>query len=337
MARFSSIRLVLVLLAGASALGAPAPSAAESPTPAAACQVRGRAQLPLNTLIRDGQGRALARFSGGASALQVNELPSDPHGKARVETGLGTGSFRVRGFVDASALPLYTASNVPVSAGHLWIGAHRAVTLLSASGGKLRVEKKLSAPLLQTFTGSAACSAFSLDPGTAPGFSPPGDARAYALKRESLDIYDDAAGTLIASLTRSPYTDAVLFFSSERKGAWVHIEYHGEVVVDAWAKADELTMLPRGETMDQLAPSTLQRSAPQMSFQGTPKLVTTKKEVPLRLAAKDGEPTIGVIEPDTETLVLDQVAGWANVMPKSLHVVPPDNAQFWVKSSDLGL
>jgi hypothetical protein len=142
---------------------------------------------------------------------------------------------------------------------------------------------------------------------------------------------------VIASLMRSPYTDAVLFFSSERKGDWVHLEYHGEIIIDAWAKAAELTMLPRGETMDQLARSTLQRSSPQMSFQGTPKVVTSKKEVPLRLAAKDAEPTIGVIEPDTQTLVLDQVAGWANVMPKSLHVVPPDNAQFWVKSSDLGL
>jgi hypothetical protein len=196
----------------------------------------------------------------------------------------------------------------------------------------------VTTPLQQTFTASAPCGSFSLDPGTAPGFTPPGDARGYVLKRDSLDVYDDASSaTVVATLQRSPYADGVLFFSTERKGNWVHVEYHGDVIVDAWAKASELSALPRGETMDQLAPSTHQLSAPQMAFQGQPKLVTTKKEVPLRLNAKDNEPTIGIIEPDTETYVLDQVAGWANVMPKSLHVVPPADRQFWVKSSDLGL
>ncbi|HEY2405323.1 MAG TPA: hypothetical protein VGI10_04945 [Polyangiaceae bacterium] len=315
-----------------------ASSSSAEPPAAAQCQVHGTAQPAVNTVISDAQGRALARFSGGDTALQVSEFPRDPHGKARIETGTGTGSFRVRGFVDAGSLPLYTAASVPVSAGHVWIAPHRRVNLLNASGDKLRVEKKVTTPLQQTFTGSAPCGSFSLDPGTAAGFSPPGDARGYELKRDSLDLYDDAeSGTLIATLVRSPATEAVLFFSTERKGAWVHIEYQGEVIVDAWAKAADLAMLPRGETIDQLAPSILQHTRPQMAFQGQPQLVKTHKEVALRLAAKDGEPMIGVIEPDTETYVLDRVAGWANVMPKSLNVVPPTDGQFWVKSADLGL
>lgn len=332
-----ALRLALATTGAAGGLAVSQPSRADSTSPVQ-CQVRGRAQLPINTVITDGQGKPVARFSGGESTLQVNEFPSDPHGKARVETGYGTGSFRVRGSIEASALPLYTANSVPISAGHVWIAAHRPVTLLNATGGKLRVEKKVTTPLAQTFIGSAPCSSFSLDAGTAAGFSPPGEARGYVLKRESLDVYEDpASGNVVATLRRSPYADGVLFFSTERKGAWVHIEYHGEVVVDGWAKAAELSVLPRGETMDQLAPGAIQRSPPQMTFQGTPKLVTTRKEVPLRLHAKDSEATIGVIEPETETYVLDQVAGWANVMPKSLHVVPPENAQFWVKSADLGL
>jgi hypothetical protein len=69
----------------------------------------------------------------------------------------------------------------------------------------------------------------------------------------------------------------------------------------------------------------------------TPRMVKTTRELPLRVAARDADPPIGVIEPETEVFVMDTVAGWANVLPKSLHVLPVDNLSFWVKSSDLGL
>jgi hypothetical protein len=35
--------------------------------------------------------------------------------------------------------------------------------------------------------------------------------------------------------------------------------------------------------------------------------------------------------------VMDTVAGWAKVLPKSLHVLPAGEQSFWVKSADLGL
>jgi hypothetical protein len=35
--------------------------------------------------------------------------------------------------------------------------------------------------------------------------------------------------------------------------------------------------------------------------------------------------------------VLDLVAGWASVMPKTLNVVPGPDGQFWVKAADLGI
>jgi hypothetical protein len=31
------------------------------------------------------------------------------------------------------------------------------------------------------------------------------------------------------------------------------------------------------------------------------------------------------------------VAGWANVLPQSLHILPADNSSFWVKTADLGI
>lgn len=317
-----------------SALAEPSPS----PAPTAQCSLRGQPVMPIDAPILDVAGHPIARFSGAPTPLVASNFSADPQGKVPIETGFGAGSFRIRGFIDPSLLPLYTASNVAVYSGHVWIAANRAVTLLGSGAGRLRVEKKLSAPIQQSFKGTASCGALSLEAGVASGFTPAGDARAYVLKQDSLDLFaDPSADSPILTLHRSPHADGVLFFSTERKGGFVRLGYHGEIVIDAWAKAEAISALPPGETMDQLAPATSQRSTPQMALQGQPKVVRPAKEIPLHRAAKDADVAIGVIEAGAETYVLDQVAGWASVLPKSLAVLPAAGGQFWAKSSDLGL
>jgi hypothetical protein len=317
-----------------NALAQPGPPQA----PTTQCTLRGESVMPVNVAIVDLRGQPIARFSGAPTPLVVSDFPSDSQGKLRVETGFGAGFFRIRGFVDPGQLSLFTATNVTVTPGHIWIASNRAVTLVGALAGRLRVEKRLSTPLQQTFRGAGACSAFSLEEGTPAGFTPAGDARGYALRRDSLDLYADASTEHpITTLRRSPSVDAVLFFSNEQQAGFVHLEYHGEVLIDGWAKASALSALPAGEILDQLAPGTGRHSTPQMAFQNQPKLVRPSRDVPLRRAAKESEPTIGVIEPGAETYVLDQVAGWASVLPKSMNVLPATDGQFWAKSSDLGL
>ena len=127
------------------------------------------------------------------------------------------------------------------------------------------------------------------------------------------------------------------FFSTEQRGGYVHVQYQGDVNVNAWAKASDLTPLPRGETSDLPPGSYNMSSPPQLQLPQTPRTVKTTRELPLRLAAKDAEPPVGVIETDTEVYVMDTVAGWASVLPKSLHVLPVGTDSFWVKSPDLGL
>jgi hypothetical protein len=76
---------------------------------------------------------------------------------------------------------------------------------------------------------------------------------------------------------------------------------------------------------------------PELQLPQPPRTVKTTRDVPLRLAAKDAEAPVGVIEAETEVYVMDSMAGWANVLPKSLHVLPAGEQSFWVKSADLGL
>jgi hypothetical protein len=301
------------------------------------CTLRGVSQLPTNTAIYAADGKAIARFSGSDSPLSAGA--PDAQGRAAVETGTGSGAFRIKGLIEASKIPVFTSQSLPVVAGHVWIGAYRRVSMIASAPGRLKVQKILSYPLAQTLNAWGPCSAFTLMPGTPPGWSYAGDARGYVLKQGTLELFDNAGpnNLLIHTLFKAPEAEGVLFYSSEQRGNWIHIEHRGEIVVDAWARLSELKALPRGETMDQLAMPTTVRNPARMAVQGQPRTVRTSREIPLRAAAKDSDPVIGVIESGTDTYVLDVMAGWASVMPKSLHVMPVENGQFWVKASDLGV
>jgi hypothetical protein len=304
------------------------------------CTLGGVTQIGANTPIYGADGQVIARFSGAESAVAASSFPADARGRVKVETGTGSGSFRVRGSMNVDKLPVFTAQSVPVVAGHVWIAADERVTVVGAASGRLKVQRLVSAALHQTFTTWGPCSAFALAGKTASPAPLPARARGYVLEHASLDLYDGVGSdnNLVMTLFRAPGTDKVLFYSTEQRGPWLHVEHHGEIQVDAWAKLSDLTALPAGETIDQSGPhvTTLKNPA-RLAVQGEPRSVKTTKEVPLRRAAKDSDQTIGVIEVGTETYVLDVVAGWASVMPKALNVMPVENGQFWVKASDLGL
>ncbi|MGC4091844.1 MAG: hypothetical protein QM756_28965 [Polyangiaceae bacterium] len=307
------------------------------PSASTTCTLRGVSEPRINADIEDGQGHVVARFSGAATPLMVSDFPLDARGKVRVETGTGAGGFRIRGFLAVADLPLYSAVDVPVVVDHLWIAAGRPITFVASAPGRLRIEKRSTQPLAQTFSAWAPCNTLALAGGSLTAFTPAGNARGYVLKKTSLDLFDQPSGSLLTTLSRARDGDGVLFFSSEQRGDWISVEHHSDVVVQAWVRSKDLLALPPGESMDQLMPRTTQRSPARLAIQGEPRIVKPVREVPLRAAARENDAPIGVVEPGAETYVLDVVAGWASVMPKALNVVPGPEGQFWVKTSDLGI
>jgi hypothetical protein len=329
----------------AAGLGLPGlsgePSArADTPSSSASCDIKGTAVMPVGLLIYDKSdgGTALAKFTGAATPLAASDFFANGDPRVRVKTATGGGGFRIEGWVDADKLPLYTARDVPVVAGHLWIAGHYQVALVSASSGQLRIKRAVGSPFSQTFTATAPCSSLSLNGGVPAGFTPAGNARAYVAKKD-VELYDsgDSGRRLVTILTPDSSSDGVLLWSTEKKNGWVHVEHHSDVVIDAWAKASELKALPEGETMDQQAPATTSRSGASLKVAANPTLVKAPKELAIRSSGSDKATVVGHVEPGTETYVLDIVAGWANVLPKSLHVVPPGDGGFWVKASELGV
>jgi len=329
---FGSAVLCAVLLGGL-----PATTSAKPPEPAPSCGQRGRVTFDKDTTLSDATGRKLLRFSGGESAVTLLAPPPEGTNLLRIETGTGRGSFRVPGFVKAAELRLYTAQQLPVVSGHVWLAAGTRVVAAGSSGGKVRVEKRLSTPFEQRLSTTAECGALGFTPATPAVLAMSDALRVFLLKDAQLELFDAVPPTSapILTLVRSPSVDHVRFFSREQRGGFVHVQYQGEIVIDAWAKAGDLQALPRGETSDVPAGSYVLSSAPELQLSQLPRVVKTTRELMLRLAPKDSEAPIGVVEADTELYVMDAVAGWSKVLPKSLHVLPYGDDSFWVKSSDL--
>lgn len=299
----------------------------------------GRVRFDKDTALVDASSRRLARFSGGESAVTLLAPPVDGSDVLRIETGTGRGSFRLHGFVKATDLRIFAGVAVPVVSGHVWLGVGTRVVLAAASGGKVRIEKQVTTPFNQKFTAYADCSALTFSPPTAPPFNVSGTARVFLMKEATLELFDEVppTGSPIFTLQRAPLVDSVRFFSDEQRGGFVHVRYQGDVNIDAWAKAGDLTPLPRGETSDVPPGSYSMSSPPELQLSPLPRVVRVTKDVPIRIAAKDADSPVGVIEPDTDVYVMDTMAGWSKVLPKSLHVLPAGDLSFWVKSADLGL
>lgn len=340
MARTRSALAAVVALGVAAAWpAAPSARAEVNSGSGSQCALSGMPVMPYNLDVYDqaSGGSVIARFTGGQTALAASDFPASTGGRARVRTGTGTGSFRIAGYVDASRIPVFTAQDVAIVPAHLWIAQERRVRVTGASPGKLQVELSVSAPIQQTFTAHAPCSELTLTQQTAPGWTVPGHARGYVVKRDEARMYAAPGGDLVTVLHRAPASTGILLWSRERRGAWVRVEYHGDIRLDAWARAAELHALPPGETMDQMRGPVLQHGSPRLQLAQKPQVVRTTKQVPLRTTTSDSAPVIGLIEAGTDTYVLEVVAGWANVLPRALNIAPAAGGEFWVKAADLGL
>jgi len=299
------------------------------------CVLRGETTIPDGVGIFDAaaDGMEIGHFTGTRVALTVSSFPEGSAGRSGIETS----GFRVKGFVRARDIPAYTARPVPIYAGHVSIGEGRKVAVIGSGPGRLHVEKTLSTPISGTFQGWAPCDAVSLSPKVPPGWAPPGGARGYVVKRGKIDLYAESRGDLVATLSRGAEPSKILFWGGEPGDGFVHVEYHGDLLIDAWARAQDLSALPPGETMDQLAPGTPQPGVARIQMQGRAKVVRTSTAVQLRAAATDAAVTIGGIDAGMDVVVVDVVAGWASVLPVSLAIAPSGAAQFWVRARDLGI
>ena len=201
-------------------------------------------------------GRVIASFSGAFVGLRVSDLPADPAtGRARVSTSLGSGAVRLDGWASPTPIPVYTARDLSVMGGHVWISIAQKVKLVQAAPGSLTGEVTILGSSGQTTRASAPCDAFSLQRATPTAMEIPGDGRGYMMKGSSIDLYDGANGSAVFTLKMSEGSGQ-LFWSTESRAGFVHVKSRSDLTLDAWARQRDLEPLKKGEMMDQFLPPT---------------------------------------------------------------------------------
>ncbi|HKQ71722.1 MAG TPA: hypothetical protein VJT73_20405, partial [Polyangiaceae bacterium] len=305
---------------------------APAPAPALSCEVRGAPILPKGAgLWQSAEGNSqAATFGGQPVGLGTTSFPANG-GRVGVRT---SGGVRIEGFVDGAELPLFTASDIDIVPGHLWLSSGQRVTFASASIG-LTVRAAVSGPIVQSFTITAPCTSFSLDKRPRGHWEVPGNGRGYLPQQSSLGLRDAPGGSVVQTLQMAQ-PSGVLLWSTESQGGFVRVLYHEDLVIDAWVAESEVSALTRGETMDRLLPPQLATGSARLSIAGQPTIVRAAKEVPLRLSPKDTDSPLGFIEPGGEVYALETVLGWTSVLPRALNVLPPEGRSFWVPAKEIG-
>lgn len=300
----------------------------------AGCTLRGSPLMPKGAALASAaqEGEVLGKFTGqpiGATAV----LPATQGHRAAIKTS----GFRIEGFVDPKELPAYSTKNLAVVPDHVWIGGSRRVQIVSSAASQATVELRVGAPIDQSVRATTACDGLSLDPTTLATPPIPGDARGYLAKKSPLELRKGPGGAVVFTLGSESVKDALLFWSTERRGGFVHVRLGGDLVIDGWLPLGDLQPLKEGEMMDALVPGTRQVLPAKLVLQGEPKKVKVIKDVVIRPHAEDKAPVIGAIEPGTEVLIIEGILGWSNVIPAALTLLPPDGQKggFWVKTSEL--
>jgi hypothetical protein len=319
-----------------------APLAPASPLPAPAgvtgpgCVIKGTYAGPKGTSIFEGAsgGRAVASFSGALQPMALSDFPADPTtGRARIATSLGSGALRLDGWVAPSAFAVFTVRDVPVHAGHVWIGGAQQVRLVQAASGALGIEVTVAGTGGQAVRATAPCDALALQRGTATPLEVPGDGRGYLAKGSAVELFDEPGGSVVFTLKSMEGTQHLLW-STESRGGFVRVKMRGQLTIDAWARSSSLEPLKKGEMMDQLVPPTTSVASAQLALDKPPRLVKAQKEIPVRARRDDKARPIGAIEVGAEVYLMETMLGWVNVLPRNLGLTPADDGGFWIAASD---
>jgi hypothetical protein len=241
--------------------------------------------------------------------------------------------MRIDGYVANAAIPVFSARDIPVIAGHVWITSAQKLKLVAAAPGAVTVELSVGGSRNQTVRVTTACDALTLQRGKPVPVAVPGHGRGYLTKTTTIDVHNQANGDVVFSLQFLDGTSH-LFWSTETKPGFVHVQSRADLAVDGWVRTKDLDPLKPGEMMDQYIPPESQVTGAQLAIDKPPRIAKASKDIALRARRDEKERPIGAVESGAEVYVMETIAGWTNVLPKSLYVLPPDDGGFWIPAGE---
>jgi hypothetical protein len=301
------------------------------------CVIKGTHPVTKGTQLFDAPtgGRVIANFIGNYVPMQLSDIPPDPvNSRSKLATSNGGGAIRLEGFVATSVIPVYTTRDIPVMAGNVWITSAQKASLVAATSSSVIIEMVVAGSRNQRVRGTTTCDALALQRGTPVPIEVPGNGRGYLTKESTIDIYSQPNGDVVFSLMMLEGSSQ-LFWSTETRAGFVHVNSRADLAIDGWVRWKDLDPLKKGEMMDQYIPPQSAVVGGQLAMDKPPRIATATKDILIRARRDERERPIGVVESGAEFYVMETVAGWTNVLPKALHILPPDDGGFWVVSSEV--
>jgi hypothetical protein len=303
----------------------------------AACQLAGTTPVGKGTkLYRTAQSTdPIAVFTGASAPLLMQDIPPDAAtGRARLSTTETGQTLRIDGFAVPAEIPMFTRRDIAVVGTQVWLAAGESVKLLQSQPDALTVVHDVAGTASQKVKATAPCDAFALEPGAAAAGEVDGHARGYMMKSSTIDLYDKPGGDVVFTLKMIEGAGQ-LFWSTRASAGFVEIKARGDLVIDAWARAKDLTPLPPGELRDRYIPPVKGPPAVKLKLQDAPRIVKATSDIPLRAKRETNAPAIGLIEVGAELYVLETVGEWTNVLPRGLYVTPPETGGFWIPAAEV--
>ena len=301
------------------------------------CVLKGTHPVTKDTQLFDAPtgGRVIAKFIGNFVPMQLSDIPADPlNARSKLVTSNGGGSIRLEGFVATSVIPVYTTRDIPVMAGNVWITSAQKGQVVTATSSSVIFEMTVAGSRNQKVRGTTTCDALALQRGTPVPMEVPGNGRGYLTKEPTIDIYTQPNGDVVFSLQMLEGSSQ-LFWSTETRAGFVHVRSRADIAIDGWVRWKDLDPLKKGEMMDQYIPPQQAVAGGQLQMDKPPRIATATKEMLIRARRDERERPIGAVEVGAEFYVMETVAGWTNVLPKALHILPPDDGGFWVLASEV--
>ena len=203
----------------------------------------------------------------------------------------------------------------------------------AAQPGLVTVDMSVFGTNSQSIRARASCDSLALQRGTPTPLPVPGDGRGYLAKGQDIDIFDSPGGSSVFTL-RMTSDEVKLFWSTETSGSYVHGKLRADVAIDGWIRKTDLKALPKGEMMDQYIPPETSVAGAQLLMDPPPRIARAFRDIPIRARRIDSEAPIGVIESGAEFYVLETMAGWTNVLPTKVYVLPGDSYGFWIPANE---
>lgn len=317
----------------------PKPTAAKPSASGAgpACQLAGSVPVGKGIeLHRTAVGaEPIAVFTGATAPLLMQDIPADATAdRARVSTTEKGHTLRIDGYATPAEIPMFTSRDIAVVGTQVWLAAGQPVELVKSQPDALTVVHEIAGTSSQKIQATAPCDAFSLEPGQPASGEVDGHARGYVMKSSTIELYDKPGGDVIFAL-RMIEGAAQLFWSTRASAGFVEVKARGDLVIDAWARARDLTALPVGELRDRYVAPIAGPPSVKLKLADAPRIVKANTDIPLRAKRAVNAPAIGLIEVGAELYVLETVGEWTNVLPRGLYVTPPGTGGFWIPAGEV--